>query len=226
MLRIMEPEVMDTVEDAEEYDAMDFTEANTRFAEDALELAKPLGARVLKVLDIGTGTAQIPILMLQRRADLDVMAIDLAREMLRVASRNVAAAGLSEACRLAHMDAKAIRFPPARFDVVMCNSTAHHIPEPVQLFREIARVVRPDGVVIVRDLVRPASMEEAWSIVKRVAAGEHIRQQQLFFDSLCAALSLDEVAALTRLGGLGKLSVARVSDRHWTAERRATAPRA
>src|SRR5512143_2828042 len=94
LARVLEPEVMDTVADAEEYDAMDFTEANTLFAEDALELAKPLGDRRLRVLDIGTGTAQIPILMLERRGDLDVTAIDLAREMLRVAARNVAAAGL------------------------------------------------------------------------------------------------------------------------------------
>ncbi len=225
MLRILEPEVMDTVEDAEEYDAMDFTEANTSFAVDALELAKPLGARPLRVLDIGTGTAQIPILMLKRRADLEVTAIDLAREMLRVAARNVATAGLSEACRLAVMDAKALRFPPARFDLVMCNSTAHHIPEPVQLFREIARGARPDAAINDRDLVRPASMDDAWSIVKRVAAGEHMRQQQLFFDSLCAALTVDEVAALTRQAGLGKLRIATVSDRHWTAERRASPSR-
>jgi ubiquinone/menaquinone biosynthesis C-methylase UbiE len=226
LMRILEPEVMDTVEDAEEYDAMDFSGPNTLFAEDALELVKPLGARPLRVLDIGTGTAQIPLLMLARRPDLEVTAVDLAREMLRVAARNVAAAGLSEACRLAVMDAKALRFNAARFDLVMCNSTAHHIPEPAQLFKEIARVTRPDGAIIVRDLLRPDSMDDAWSIVKRVAAGEHPRQQQLFFDSLCAALTLDEVSVLARQTGLGKLRVARVSDRHWTAERRASPSRA
>ena len=38
LMRILEPELMDTARDAEEYDAMDFTEPNTRFAEDgALE---------------------------------------------------------------------------------------------------------------------------------------------------------------------------------------------
>ena len=63
--------------------------------------------------------------------------------------------------------------------------------------------------------------------MKRVAAGEHPRgQQQLFFDSLCAALTLEEVGALARQTGLGKLRVERVSDRHWTAERRASPSRA
>ena len=57
------------------------------------------------------------------------------------------------------MDAKALRFGAARFDLVMCNSTAHHIPEPIQLFKEIARVVRPDGAILVRDLFRPVLLE-------------------------------------------------------------------
>ena len=218
MLRILEPEVMDTAQDAEEYDAMDFSEANTRFAEDALALVDR-GAGAVEVLDIGTGTAQIPILMLDRDKRLNVLAVDLAGEMIRVATRNVAKAGYGSACRLAKLDAKALRVPNKRYDLVLCNSTAHHIPDPLVLFKEIARVVRPGGAVMVRDLIRPPTMDDAWTIVKRVAAGERKRQQQLFFDSLCAALTVDEVKGLAAQAGLADLRVARVSDRHWTAER-------
>jgi ubiquinone/menaquinone biosynthesis C-methylase UbiE len=218
MLRILEPEVMDTAQDADEYDAMDFAEANTRFAEDALALLDPR-AKVVEVLDIGTGTAQIPVLMAQRDARLQVLGVDLAGEMIRVATDNVAKAGLGSSVKLAKLDAKSLRVPNKRYDLVICNSTAHHIPEPLVLFKEIARVVRPGGAVMVRDLVRPGSMDDAWGIVKRVAAGERKRQQQLFFDSLCAALTVEEVKALCEKAGLANLHVARVSDRHWTAER-------
>jgi ubiquinone/menaquinone biosynthesis C-methylase UbiE len=219
MMRILEPEVMDTPHDAEEYDAMDFTEANTRFAEDALALvdARPEA----EVLDVGTGTAQIPVLMLDRRPGLKVLAVDLAVEMLRVATRNVERAGHAERCRLARLDAKALRLPDRRYDLVMCNSTAHHIPDPLVLFKEIARVVKPDGAVMVRDLIRPPTLDEAWAIVKRVAAGEHPRQQQLFFESLCAALTLEEVEDLVDRSELTRIRVERVGDRHWTAERKA-----
>ncbi len=217
--RILEPELMDTAEDAEEYDAMDFSEANTRFAEDALAM---LGRRENpQVLDIGTGTARIPILMLQRRPDLRILAIDLAQEMLRVAGRNLAEAGFTAQCQLARLDAKAIKLPNGRFDLVMCNSTAHHIPDPQLLFNEIHRLARADGAIVVRDLHRPTSMDAAWAIVKRVAAGDARRQQQLFFDSLCAALRLSEVQEFVRKSGLQRMSVYEVSDRHWTAERRA-----
>jgi hypothetical protein len=85
----------------------------------------------------------------------------------------------------------------------------------------MARVAKPDGGIIVRDLVRPQTLDEAWAIVKRVAAGEHPRQQQLFFDSLCAGLTIPEVEDLVTRSGLQGIRVSRVSDRHWTAERKA-----
>ncbi len=140
MERTLEPEVMDTADDAEDYDAMDFQETDTRFAEDAAAL---LGAGGGRVLDVGTGTAKIPVLLLARRPDLTVLAVDMADQMLRVAAKNIAAAGLEGACSLARMDAKALEAPPASFDLVVSNSLAHHVPEPLGFFREIARVAGP-----------------------------------------------------------------------------------
>ncbi len=217
MQRILEPELMDTRRDAEEYDAMDFWDADKSCAHDAVALLRR--RKDATVLDIGTGSAKIPLLMLEEKSDLAILAVDMAKEMLKVAARRVADANVSDKCKLACMDAKALRVPDAKYDLVLCNSTAHHIPDPLALFREIARVVKPDGAILVRDLVRPETMDDAWAIVKRVAAGEHIRQQQLFFDSLCAALTLDDVRTLVAKAGLKKMKVALCSDRHWTAER-------
>jgi len=221
MQRILEPELMDTRRDAEEYDAMDFWTADKSCAVDAVALLR--GRKNPIVLDIGTGSAKIPLLMLEERDDLDILAVDMAKEMLKVAARRVADANQSSKCKLACMDAKALRVPAAKYDLVLCNSTAHHIPDPAKLFQEIARVVKPDGAILVRDLARPDTMDAAWAIVKRVAAGEHIRQQQLFFDSLCAALTLDDVHTLVTKAGLKRMRIALCSDRHWTAERAVTA---
>lgn len=217
MRRTLEPEVMDTAEDAEEYDAMDFAEPDARFAEAAAALLG--GAPGGRALDIGTGTAKIPILLLNRRPDVSVLAVDMAAEMLRVAASNVARAGLGPSCALARMDAKALDVEGAGFDLVMSNSLAHHLPEPLALFREIGRVVKPGGAVLVRDLIRPESVEEAWATVDRVAARDTPRQRQLFFDSLCAALSLDEVREMVAASGLAGVTIAQVSDRHWSVER-------
>lgn len=217
MQRTLEPEFMDTHEDAEEYDAMDFREADTQFAETAASLlgVEPGG----KVLDIGTGPAKIPVLLLSRRPDLHVLATDMAEHMIQVAVRNIAAAGLAQSCTVVLMDGKALELRPASFDLVMSNSVAHHVAEPLTLFREIARVVKPEGAVLVRDLIRPESQEAAWAIVNRVAAHDTARQKQLFFDSLCAALTLDEVRELVAAAGLHSARVVQSSDRHWSVER-------
>ena len=222
MLRILEPELMDTAQDALDYDAMDFGEADTLFAIDALALVA--GRPNAEVLDVGTGTAKIPIMMLDRRKDLRILAVDLAQEMLNVATRNVMKAGHQDACKLGRLDAKSLRVNAGRYDLVMCNSTAHHIPEPLSLFKELARVVRPGGAILVRDLIRPETMNDAWAIVRRVAAGDGKHQRQLFFDSLCAALTLPEVEGLVARAGLQGVSVRQCSDRHWSVERPAAQP--
>lgn len=217
MPRVLEPEVMDGPADAEAYDAMDFSESDGRFADDAVALLR--GRSRARVLDVGTGTAKIPILMLRRAPSLSLVAVDMSEAMLAVARRQVTAAGFADRVTLAPIDAKALSFENGSFDMVLCNSVVHHVPDPRVAFAEIARVVRRGGAVLVRDLIRPASEREAWALVDRAAAGAAPRQRQLFFDSLRAALTVDEVKACVGEAGLADLEVARVSDRHWTAER-------
>jgi ubiquinone/menaquinone biosynthesis C-methylase UbiE len=219
MRRTLEPEVMDTADDAEEYDAMDFNEPDTRFADAAVILlgAAPGG----RVLDVGTGTAKIPVLLLARRPDVAVLAVDMADQMLRVAAQNLARAGLDRACTLAKMDAKALAVAAASFDLVLSNSLAHHLPEPLDLFRELARVVKPAGGVLVRDLIRPESEADARALVSRYGSSDSARQKQLFFDSLCAALTLDEVREMVKTAAIEGATVVRASDRHWSVERMA-----
>src|SRR3954468_22400865 len=76
--RILEPEVMDSTEDAREYDAMDHSTVNTGFVNDLLaaltdwSLKRPVQtadasiAPIVRVLDLGAGTAQIPIELARR----------------------------------------------------------------------------------------------------------------------------------------------------------------
>src|SRR6516225_6628369 len=99
--RILEPEVMDTREEARDYDAMDHTTVNRVFIADFLAIwdgANP-------ILDVGTGTAQIPIELCHQAAAAQVVAIDMAQEMLRVAEENVRRAGLAARVRLEICDA-------------------------------------------------------------------------------------------------------------------------
>lgn len=229
MQRVLEPEVMDSLEEAVEYDAMDFMEVNTAFAQRAIELG-PSSARIL---DVGTGTARIPVLLCQMRrgnkqaefsdpllpSQWQVFGIDLAKNMLQIGSQHVERAGLQHQIVLELVDAKQMPYQDGHFDMVVSNSLVHHLPDPLPFFREVSRVLKPNGAILIRDLIRPPDEEAMNALVESIGAEYDAHQKKLFGDSLHAALTLDEVNQLISQAGLQNVMVYQSSDRHWTAER-------
>src|SRR5437868_13974603 len=94
--RVLEPEVMDSPEEARDYDAMDHAAVNRAFAADFLAAWDGQNP----VLDVGTGTAQIPVELCRQSPAARVTAVDLAEHMLRVGRDNVRRAGLEGRIRL------------------------------------------------------------------------------------------------------------------------------
>src|SRR5262245_52025523 len=137
--RVLEPEVMDTPEEAEDYDTMDHAAVNRQFANDFRGVWDARGP----ILDIGTGTAQIPIEFCRQVLGVRVVAVDLAAAMLDVGRRNVERAGLAGQVVLRQADAKALPFADHSFAAVISNSIVHHIPEPGRVLSEMVRVLSP-----------------------------------------------------------------------------------
>ncbi len=230
LTRVLEPEVMDTPAEALDYDAMDHAEVNRIFVTDLLaacpEAATPDEAW-LDTLDIGTGTAQIPIELCRRCPAPRVMAIDLATAMLHLGRGNVEVAGLTDRIRLDRVDAKELPYADGQFGLVISNSIVHHIPDPQAVLREAVRVLADGGLIFIRDLLRPADDAAVEHLVATYAAGCNDHQRQLFDQSLRAALDLTEVRQLAVAAGLAPETVSQTSDRHWTlAARRGTLARA
>ena len=211
--RILEAEVMDTAADAADYDAMDFATVNAAFAVDALAT---FDESTLTILDVGTGTARIPIEMAKRSPRLRIIAVDLSAEMLKLARVNVDSAGVSHQVEVQLVDAKRMPFPDGTFDAVVSNSIVHHIPDPTTFFHEVRRLVKPHGRIFVRDLVRPPDRETLDRLVALYAAHDTPHQRQLFADSLHAALTIDEAQAMVAAIGFDPARVTLTSDRHWT----------
>jgi ubiquinone/menaquinone biosynthesis C-methylase UbiE len=210
--RILEPEVMDTAEEARDYDAMDHAAVNRLFAADFLAA---WDGRI-PILDCGTGTAQIPIELCRQSAAARVVAIDLAEHMLQQGGENVRRAALQDRIELRCADAKQLPFPPGHFGAVMSNSIVHHIPEPLAVLTEMVRVTVPGGLLFVRDLMRPADEATVRHLVATYAAEANAHQQKMFADSLRAALTLDEIRGLIAALGFDPATVRATSDRHWT----------
>lgn len=212
LARVLEPEVMDHPDDARDYDSMDHGEVNRRFVDDLLAAAPVAG----DWLDLGTGTALIPLELCRRVAAVRVWGVDLAESMLDLGRAHVAAARLDQRIVLERADAKRLTYPAERFAGVMSNSIIHHLSEPAGALVEAVRVCRKEGRLFFRDLLRPASEEELSRLGATYAAGANLHQRQLFADSLRAALTLDEVRELVSDLGFAPADVRATSDRHWT----------
>ncbi|WP_310415852.1 class I SAM-dependent methyltransferase, partial [Chamaesiphon sp. OTE_8_metabat_110] len=146
-------------------------------------------------------------------------AIDLAQSMLIIGQRNVEAAQLTQRIRLERVDSKRMPYPDLEFDMIVSNSLVHHLPEPYLLFQEIKRLIKLDGAILIRDLIRPENDRVVNELAAKFGSNYDPQQQQLFQDSLKAALTLAEVRELIDRVGLIQVKLSQTSELHWTIER-------
>ena len=212
--RTLEPEVMDDRQEAIDYNDMDHRAVNEVFVADLLA-AGPIGR---DILDLGTGTALIPVELCRRAPEARVMASDASVEMLELARYNIEMNHLLDRIQLHRGDAKQLVFPEAYFDAVMSNSLLHHLPEIDACLAEMLRVLRPGGLLFVRDLARPESEEEVERLVALYTIGETESSRQLFRQSLHASWTVPEMQAIVAPLGIPFDAVALTSDRHWSLQ--------
>jgi demethylmenaquinone methyltransferase/2-methoxy-6-polyprenyl-1,4-benzoquinol methylase len=126
------------------------------------------GARPRSVLDVATGTAGVA-LMLARRTDAEITGIDLTEQMLRRGRARVADAG-QRRIRLAVARAEQLPFSDAAFDALTFTYLLRYVSDPAATLCELARVVRPGGIVASLEFgvpPRPVWLP-AWRLYTRV----------------------------------------------------------
>src|SRR5579875_3074487 len=132
-----ETEVMDDACEVEAY-ASAAAQAHLDAIDNTLvEQVLELGIQAGMALDVGTGPGSIP---------------------LKVARRAAHDQGLHDRVSFCLADASQLCFPDGTFELVLSNSLLHHLADPVATFNEMARVTKPDGVVLIRDLRRPSRL--------------------------------------------------------------------
>jgi len=99
-----------------------------------------------EVLVVGVGTGLELGLM---RRDARVTGVDLSAPMLALARQRVARKRLSHVQALHVMDAGALEFPDARFDVALAPYVVSVAPAPRRLLDEMWRVLKPGGQMVV-----------------------------------------------------------------------------
>ncbi len=210
MDRILEPEIMDGHETAEAYARADFSDSNQAFVD---RVVARFGDRLSSVVDLGCGPADVPVRLARAASGARITAVDGSEEMLSLAREAVRAAHLTEQITLHLGRLPGLALPEHAFDAVLCKDMLHHLPDPQALWSEARRLARPGAAVYVMDLMRPSSPLEAREIVERVSSREHPILKEDFYNSLCAAFTVEEVRAQLRTAGL-TLAVEPASDRH------------
>ncbi|GAB5405057.1 MAG: methyltransferase domain-containing protein [Aureliella sp.] len=212
--RTLEPEVMDAPNEAIEYDLMDHSSANHSFIADLLGG----GSVGPNVLDLGTGTAEIPVLLCDQTDDCRVVAVDASVSMLEIARHKVIESGHETRIQLDHSDVKTFQWNDELFHTVISNSLIHHLPAPAAFLPLLPPLLQPGGRLFIRDLARPDSEATVEKLVTTYAGDETEFSQQLFRQSLIAALTADEMRDIVSQIGLDPQSVQMTSDRHWTCD--------
>jgi ubiquinone/menaquinone biosynthesis C-methylase UbiE len=108
-----------------------------------LDAEIPYGARII---DVGCGTGQLACFLGLK--DRSVVGVDYSRHSLQHAQRLRNRFELSSVA-FHRMDLLQMPVRDAAFDVVFCNGVLHHTSDPFGGFRQLVRICRPGGYVIV-----------------------------------------------------------------------------
>lgn len=200
--RVPEAEVMSGAEGVSAYasaaaqaylDALDDT-----FVEQVLGFGLDSGL----ALDVGTGPGRIPLKIARRNPKLRVVGVDRSEAMIQVARNAARERDSGGRLRFLLGDANRLSFPDAAFDLVLSNSLLHHLADPVCVFREMERVTRAGGWILVRDLRRPSRVSFPWHAAWY---GRHYAglMRDLYGASLRAAYSPPELRDLLNRASLG-----------------------
>ena len=169
-----------------------------------------------RVLDLGSGGG-IDVLLSARRVGPSgrVYGLDMTDEMLALARRNAAEAGVANVEWLKGT-IEAIPLPAGSIDVVISNCVVNLAADKPAVFREIARVLRPGGRVAISDIVA----EDRLSPAERATRGS-------FAGCIAGTLSFAEWQAGLRSVGMTEISIVaaqRIADGMHSATIRALRP--
>jgi ubiquinone/menaquinone biosynthesis C-methylase UbiE len=148
----------------EEKFSISYDERCIDYARDRFRKVVPEGAGFGRVLEVGAGTGFFLInLALGGCLDgADLEATDISQGMLDVCRRNGAEHGLDITTRQG--DAEALPYDDATFDLVMGHAFIHHLPVPGAALREMFRVLKPGGTLVIAGEPTELGDRVSWAV--------------------------------------------------------------
>ena len=157
------------------------------------------------VLDVGCGTGALLSQIQEHRKNVNLFGIDLSQEMI-----NVAHAKLGSTADLRVSESERLPFKNGAFDLVICTFSFHHHPNPAVVFKEIGRVLSPEGRLIMVDPLAPAPVRQVMNMLipfMNDGTVHYYSKREMFGLSASAALA---VSKWSRLNWHSYIMVAKV----------------
>ena len=155
-------------------------------------------------LEIGPGPGYLGLEWLRKTQNTRLSAVEISEDMIRISERNSRDYGLEERTDYVSGAAEHMPFADKLFDAVFTNGSMHEWSDPVQVFKEIHRVLVQEGRFFISDLRRDVSFPFKWFMYS-LSKPREIRPG--FLTSVRAAYTRDEARELVRTAGFRETEV-------------------
>ncbi len=126
---------------------------DTRCVDEAVRLGMIDGI----ILNVGCGTGELALALAERCSGVTVLGVDESSRLIGLATEEAERTGLAHRVHFQAATLRSTRFKAAYFDGLISSGALRQAADPVALLNEMARVVKPEGAVLIRDLRRPLS---------------------------------------------------------------------
>ncbi len=122
-----------------------------------------------RVLDVASGTAAVAIELARAEPERTIVGVDQSAEMLAAGRARVGAAGLADRIELGEGHAESLPFADGEFDALTFTYLLRYVDDVPATLRELARVVRPGGVIAMQEFGLPRGVwRPLWELYVRV----------------------------------------------------------
>lgn len=170
----------------------------------AVRTVRPVDRRVVRLLDVGTGSADIPLALLAdagcRGRALEVVAVDGRAEVIDAARTLDPALDRTAGLTLEVSNGRSLPFDDNAFDVAHASLVVHHL-EPDEAVSLLAEMRRVATVVVVNDIVRSRRVWLGASILARIATRNRLSRNDAPL-SVRRAYTEPELRLMLRAAGL------------------------
>ncbi len=214
MQRTPEPEeLMDIEEQALAYASADFSKSH-QFIVDIFT-AKFDTTLTGEIIDLGCGPGDISIRFAKAHPHCNVLGVDGAKEMLKLAQLEVNKnQELKDRISFLESFIPSSKIPKKQYQAIISNSLLHHLHNPSVLWNTVKELANTETHIFIADLFRPDTPEQARQIVEELSSNDPEILKRDFYNSLCAAFTPEEIREQLSLSGLNNLKIEKIDAIH------------